>query len=58
MDFDVAADVQAWVDGATNHGWQVMDQNEGVGSSSDAKYRTRESGTVAERPQLVITYSP
>jgi hypothetical protein len=58
MTFDVTADVQLWVDGTTNDGWQIMDQNEGVGPSADAKYSTRENGTVAERPQLVVSYSP
>jgi hypothetical protein len=50
--------VQAWIDGTANYGWQVMDQNEGVGPSSDAKYRTRANGTTAERPHLVVSYSP
>jgi cell division septation protein DedD len=56
VSWDVAADVQAWVDGTANNGWRISDQAEGT-ASGDVKYHTRESGTVAERPKLDVDYT-
>ncbi|MBI2913817.1 MAG: DNRLRE domain-containing protein, partial [Chloroflexi bacterium] len=57
VDWTVTADVQAWVDGAANYGWRINDQNETT-NSGDTKYRSRENGTVAQRPKLEVTYTP
>lgn len=56
--FDVASDVQAWVDGTSNFGWLLKDANEGQPGSSDAKYRSREDGSPTDHPHLDITYQP
>lgn len=58
MSWDVAADVQAWVNGtATNYGWRVKDQTEDGGNLL-SMFRTRENALVAERPTLDVTYTP
>lgn len=58
MTWDVAADVQAWVNGtATNYGWRVKDQTED-GANLLSRFRTHESALVAERPTLDVTYTP
>jgi len=58
MSWDVAADVQAWVNGtATNYGWRVKDQTEDGGNLLST-FRTHESALVAERPTLEVTYTP
>ncbi|GAG04611.1 unnamed protein product, partial [marine sediment metagenome] len=54
--FTVTSNVQAWVDGTTNYGWRINDQNEGS-IGRDSKYRTREDATVpAEQPKLDVTF--
>jgi hypothetical protein len=57
MTFAATADVQAWVDGTTNDGWRLNDQNEDSGGSK-VDYNTREHGTASERPNLDVTYTP
>jgi len=58
MSWDVAADVQAWVNGtATNYGWRVKDQTEDANGLA-SQFRTHENATVAERPTLEVTYTP
>ena len=58
MTWDVAADVQAWVDGTTNYGWRVVDSAEGHPGDYLSQFRTRENSVVAERPTLEVTYTP
>jgi len=59
MTWTVIADVQAWVDGATNNGWRVNDAGVGADQSQWSTIRTREEGAVpAERPSLRVTYTP
>ncbi len=53
----VTADVQSWIDlSAGNYGWRLSDQDEAGASSADAKYATREDGTVADHPLLKVEY--
>jgi hypothetical protein len=47
--FDVTGSVQAWSNGAVNHGWAVF----GVGSD-EWRVRSSEWATLAERPQLTV----
>lgn len=56
--WDVTADAQAFHAGTTNHGWRISDAVEGAVSAVEGVYRSREHGTVAERPQLTIDYYP
>lgn len=58
MTWDVASDVQAWVDGTTNYGWRVVDSAEGHPGDYLSQFRTRENSVTAERPTLDVTYTP
>ena len=58
MTWDVAADVQAWVDGTSNYGWRVVDDAESAPGDYLSQFRTRENSVVAERPTLDVTYTP
>ena len=58
MTWDVADDVQAWVDGTSNYGWRVVDDSESAPQDYLSQFRTRENSVVAERPTLDVTYSP
>lgn len=53
--FDVAGDVQSWVNGSSNFGWRASDANETTGNNSEAIYGSRD-GTAATRPILDVTY--
>ncbi len=51
--FDVTASVQAWVDGAANHGWAIMpDSNDGW------IFDSSETSVVGDRPLLSVTFVP
>ena len=51
--FDVTASVQAWVDGAANHGWAIMpDSNDGW------IFDSSETSVVGDRPMLSVTFVP
>jgi hypothetical protein len=53
----VTADVAAFVaGGATNFGWMIRDDVEGSATTRTATFTAKELGTVAQEPQLVITY--
>ncbi|MEX2389967.1 MAG: DNRLRE domain-containing protein, partial [Dehalococcoidia bacterium] len=52
-------DVQAWVDGAPNYGWQVADENEGTaGINLEVRYGSRENATSSLRPVLTVFFTP
>ncbi len=56
LNWDIKADVQAWVDGsATNNGTLLKDANE---SSTDEQERfaSKEDGTAANQPKLAVSY--
>jgi xanthosine utilization system XapX-like protein len=53
----VTADVASFVAGSvTNFGWMIRDDAEGSGTTRTATFAAKELGTVAQEPQLVITY--
>jgi hypothetical protein len=57
LQWNVTADVAAFVSGtAPNDGWLVKDVAEGSGN--EFRFASRENGTVAARPQLVVTLAP
>ena len=58
MTWDVAADVQAWVDGTANEGWRAKDSVESQGTKYITEFATRENGTPADRPILDVNYTP
>jgi hypothetical protein len=56
-DATVTTDVAAWVAGsASNFGWMLRDDVEGAASTVTSTYSAKELGTVAQVPQLVVTY--
>jgi hypothetical protein len=56
---DVATDVQSFVAGTlANNGWRLSDSAESSSTARNGQFRSREFGTAAQRPQLVITYYP
>lgn len=58
LSWDVAADVEAFVGGTQNFGWQIRDSAEDAVLSQLGKLRSREWGTASERPVLDISYYP
>jgi hypothetical protein len=53
----VTSDVAKFVAGtATNFGWMIRDDTEGTSPVRTATFSAKELGTVAQEPQLVITY--
>ena len=57
LSWDVTTDVLAFYSGsANNYGWVIQDQNESNQESREAKFRSKEHGTVSQRPILEITY--
>ena len=53
----VTTDVASWVSGATtNLGWMIRDDVEGSATTRTSSFAAKELGTVAQEPQLVITY--
>jgi hypothetical protein len=56
-DFDVTADVQAWVAGtAQNYGWLIRGNNE-VDNNLQQYFASSDNSTTSSRPKLVITYT-
>jgi hypothetical protein len=51
--FDVTDSVQAWVNGAPNHGWVFINSG---GNGWD--FYTHEFEDVKQRPKLIVTYKP
>jgi hypothetical protein len=58
LNWDVASDVQLFADGTSDFGWRIADAAEGANSNRQGTFRTRETGTAAQRPNLSITYYP
>jgi len=53
----VTSDVASFVAGSvTNFGWMIRDDTEGSGTTRTATFSAKELGTIAQEPQLVITY--
>ena len=54
---DVTADVVAFVGGGTtNRGWMIRDDAEGSATARTATFASKELGTLARAPQLIVTY--
>jgi len=51
--FDVTDSVQAWVNGAPNHGWVFINSG---GNGWD--FYTHEFEDIKQRPKLIVTYKP
>ena len=56
VQWDVTADVRAFVGGTTNNGWIVKDTAESA--NAEFVFGSRENGTVSKRPQLQVTVVP
>jgi hypothetical protein len=55
----VTSDVQSFVSGSlTNNGWRFADSVEDSATVRNGQFRSREFGTVAQRPTLVVNYYP
>ena len=53
----VTPDVATFVSGASsNLGWMIRDDVEGSATTRTATFSAKELGTVAQEPQLVVTY--
>ena len=52
----VTADVAAYVAGTTNNGWMIRDDTEGSSTTRTGTFSTKELATIAQAPQLVVTY--
>jgi len=53
----VTADVASFVSGgSTNFGWMIRDDIEGSATTWTERFSAKELGTVAQAPQLVVTY--
>ena len=53
----VTSDVASFVSGASsNFGWMIRDDVEGSATTRTATFAAKELGTVAQEPQLVVTY--
>jgi hypothetical protein len=56
---NVTSDVASFVSGSqTNNGWRFSDSAESSSTQRNGQFRSREFGTVSERPTLVINYYP
>ena len=55
----VTSDVQSFVSGGlTNNGWRFSDSVENSSTVRNGKFPSREVGTPAQRPSLVVNYYP
>jgi hypothetical protein len=53
----VTSDVAGFVAGsATNFGWMIRDDTEGSATTRTATFAAKQLGTLAQEPQLVVTY--
>ena len=58
LSWNVAADVQAMVDGSiNNHGWRIVDAQEDSSTVYGYKFGTMETANGSERPSLTVTYT-
>jgi signal peptidase I len=56
-DFTVTGQVNAWTAG-TNQGFLIRDSVENAGAQAIQLYESSEASTVADRPKLIISYTP
>jgi hypothetical protein len=57
-DWSVDGDVQAWVDGTANHGWQLRDQVESASGMVSMGLTTKEGVVTTDHPKLTVSYLP
>ncbi len=57
MEWDVTSDIQAFVNGNPDYGWQISDANENSPTEYKTTFYTKESASAALRPMLVIQYA-
>ncbi|VVB86917.1 Uncharacterised protein [uncultured archaeon] len=57
MSWTVTPDVQAWVSGNYNYGWQISDQSENSSTQYTTTFYTREYSDTSLRPTLVVQYT-
>lgn len=57
VNWSVTSDVTAWVNGATNYGWQISDMNENSPVDYSTAFYTRDYSDISLRPMLVIQYT-
>jgi hypothetical protein len=53
----VTTDVAAFVSGTSNYGWMLRDDVEGSATARTTTFSAKNLGTLAQTPQLVITYT-
>jgi hypothetical protein len=53
----VTGDVAAFVSGTTNFGWMLRDDVEASATTRTSTFSAKDLGTLAQAPQLVITYT-
>jgi len=58
LTWNIQADVQAWVNGTSNYGTLIKDGTESSGTARTATFASEENATTANRPQLVIDFTP
>jgi hypothetical protein len=54
-DWNVKADVEAWLAGTTNYGWWIINSSENT-AGSRKKFTSSDGSTEAYRPKLVVVY--
>ena len=55
----VTSDVRSFVSGSlTNNGWRLSDSVEDSATVRNGQFRSREFGTVSQRPTIVVNYYP
>ena len=57
MGWTVTSDVQGWVNGNNNYGWQIRDQTENSNTQFITAFHSRENPDPNLRPSLVIQYT-
>lgn len=56
VSWDVTADVALFVSGTNNRGWMIRDHTESSSTTYTATFSAKNLGTLAQSPQLVMTY--
>jgi len=52
----VTSDVAAFVSGTSNYGWMIRDDSEGSNQTRTTTFSAKNLGTLAQAPQLVVSY--
>ena len=57
LSWNVTSDVQSFVGGTSNYGWQLKDSSENSSTNYEAKFHSRESSKIELRPILEVQFS-